>query len=481
MSTVYSNAYITLGASSCSNDADGFLHERPEKYYGKVLCSKLDRKEVLDIRVREKILHEIPARDVGLKPSGVEPLERRAWTLQEDVLSRRFLSFESGELAWECAQRLTCECGGKARYGSYEDIITGPKNTEISGDGEESDILDISKDRKSSSADIGKNFIEGDQTQDLPQHPLGNNGRLDKVYIKPLTTKMDRKQLYEIWLVICVQYSGRQLTQAGDKMPALSGLADRFRHLIGDTYLAGLWRNNLLPGLLWVVNERLRGRFYKMQSSLPMSWRSPSWSWASIDGSITYSDYRIHGISTRSSRWHVSVQDSECKLAGPSATGCISQASLRLKGHRVRAVFGHEGEVIEFKHIRATHVPSLSKQFFQSIDVRPDVPFTEEKSEDQANGVGNRPPHLRSHSEVMDFTKITMPVDCLLLVDGELPREPSRMLYLLMLGSSSRTPGAYERLGLIACNFIEFDNSKGGRVDVTDWFIHAPTEELTVV
>jgi hypothetical protein len=47
------------------------------------------------------------------------------------------------------------------------------------------------------------------------------------------------------------EYSERELTRRTDKLPALSGLARLAAgRNIGD-YLAGLWKDDLLAGLLW--------------------------------------------------------------------------------------------------------------------------------------------------------------------------------------------------------------------------------------
>ena len=47
------------------------------------------------------------------------------------------------------------------------------------------------------------------------------------------------------------QYMRRFLTMGTDKLPAMSGLANIYHQQIGDTYLAGLWRKDLMQTLLW--------------------------------------------------------------------------------------------------------------------------------------------------------------------------------------------------------------------------------------
>lgn len=443
MSTVYSNAFVTLAASSSASDMDGFLHERPDRYYGKTICSQMDVSSEGSVRVREEIPH---ASDNGKKPSSDNPLEHRAWALQEDVLSRRFLSFETGELAWDCAAMTTCECGGKANLQGWRKKIIQSSNP---GTQKESD--------------------QKDSRGNLSRH--SSIGRRDSV--RPFTNEMNREQLHRVWLIICVQYSQKQLSQAGDKLPALSGLADRYRQSLADLYLAGLWRGNLLPGLLWRSNKlRLESR-YEMTTRLPPCWRAPSWSWASIDGQITYDESenpqgRFQG--------YIKVKESECQLSSANATGCVTGGFIKLEGRLVQAFFGQGRNMsvsgllltTEFKHATADRTLSSTRDFL--INVKPDVPFR------QVESVGTdgteRVFHARSHSDVMDFGTITAPVDCLVVASKSY--EHGQWLYLLMLGASETTSDAYERLGLIECD-------SAGRGTISEWFLEAPLTELTLV
>ncbi|KAH6998817.1 heterokaryon incompatibility protein-domain-containing protein [Ilyonectria sp. MPI-CAGE-AT-0026] len=48
------------------------------------------------------------------------------------------------------------------------------------------------------------------------------------------------------------------LTYESDIFPALSGLASRISALLKDGYMAGLWRSNLVEGLLWTYEGKCR-------------------------------------------------------------------------------------------------------------------------------------------------------------------------------------------------------------------------------
>ncbi|MCJ1354708.1 MAG: hypothetical protein MMC33_004697 [Icmadophila ericetorum] len=73
-----------------------------------------------------------------------------------------------------------------------------------------------------------------------------------------------------VWEQIITKYSKRQLTLEKDILPALSGLANGFRGVEEDIYLAGLWRSRLLPGLLWRRDDCV-------SNPGPSAYRAPSW------------------------------------------------------------------------------------------------------------------------------------------------------------------------------------------------------------
>ncbi|KAJ3562781.1 hypothetical protein NPX13_g8437 [Xylaria arbuscula] len=103
-----------------------------------------------------------------------------------------------------------------------------------------------------SSQDDPLNSLPGDQSMSVPALRLWNN--------------------------LVREYSNCALTFANDKLLAFSGIADLFRQITGDQYIAGLWRSNLLHLLDWWVDQpRCRAS---------EDYRAPSWSWASVGGPI---------------------------------------------------------------------------------------------------------------------------------------------------------------------------------------------------
>jgi hypothetical protein len=87
---------------------------------------------------------------------------------------------------------------------------------------------------------------------------------------------------FDNWTRLVEDYSQRYLTREGDKLPALSGIAQLYQEKHKDTYLAGIWLSCLLEHLCWCVPNDVT------ESHRPSDYRAPSWSWASIDGKVVF-------------------------------------------------------------------------------------------------------------------------------------------------------------------------------------------------
>ncbi|OCL07138.1 HET-domain-containing protein, partial [Glonium stellatum] len=164
------------------------------------------------------------------------PLHNRAWTLQERYLSIRIIFFYSLNLQWECKQAVWHE--------------------------------------------LGRDNVRNNRlVQEIIPQPLENGGLS-----------------YCGWYKMVQDYTSRAITYETDKLPALSALAARVAQESKDTYLAGIWKGDLLRGLLWY--REVRRRFRAQESSLPFSntgekpqrkvFIAPSWSWASFPGAVGY-------------------------------------------------------------------------------------------------------------------------------------------------------------------------------------------------
>ena len=133
------------------------------------------------------------------------------------------------------------------------------------------------------------------------------------------------------WYRIITEYTGRSLTRASDKLPAISGIARWvWAERPADDYLAGLLRHDLHLGLDWICYNGAR----------PSS-RLPSWSWAAVDGKVIF----YHGLASvnvnvlsfcaESIEKQLEIVSSTTVKAGPDPFGPVLYGVLRVRG-RVR-------------------------------------------------------------------------------------------------------------------------------------------------
>jgi hypothetical protein len=85
----------------------------------------------------------------------------------------------------------------------------------------------------------------------------------------------------KMWSWIVEQYSSCQLSYSSDKLIAISGLVRHIQLQTREQYYAGLWREDLEHQLCWSVSVSGSGK-----RMIP--YQAPTWSWASINGSIEY-------------------------------------------------------------------------------------------------------------------------------------------------------------------------------------------------
>ena len=268
MGSIYSNSHLTISAVRSSNADDGLFSAadsvpaayelcmpgqddaaRPSGLLCRPLLShvqhsegRLTEQEEIQLDLMSGILQAPESKFVNT------PLIRRAWVLQERLLSPRVLHFGREELSWECVEHCACQCSESLHYGGLSGLI-----------------LD-------SNGQPFKN-AEGNKSALNPKREF-SPAALAAVIEADGAVAIFRK-----WIRLVQEYSTLQLTYKSDIFPALSGLAKAFGHTLSANYYAGLWQGFLQTGLLWKVTGR-GGR------SEP--WRAPSWSWASADTPVRY-------------------------------------------------------------------------------------------------------------------------------------------------------------------------------------------------
>jgi len=155
---------------------------------------------------------------------------------------------------------------------------------------------------------------------------------------------MGKETLLSHWQGQVNVYAARQLTYPGDKFPAISGLAKPIADLINDTYVAGLWKGDLLRGLLWNAHGPLASCSEYLDglvASRSSNFISPSWSWAAH----TIVDQNYFTTNTKPSFFNEYSFRTECKEIYALSTteeenlnpfGGIKDASLYVIGRLAR-------------------------------------------------------------------------------------------------------------------------------------------------
>lgn len=181
--------------------------------------------------------------DFKFRPWGQNPLRTRAWAFQERELSVRAIHFSKQTLLWECLE------------------MKG--STEI---------------------------------------PHGVSRRYDEFKPNPVQRSPSdgRAAKQDEWYGKVEDYTSRFLARESDKLVAFAGYAQHFqREVLGDgTYLAGLWKEHFPGCLLWRVRRDIRQPgerhpFAAFEPRRPVKYRAPTWSWAGLDGEVTYASQRV--------------------------------------------------------------------------------------------------------------------------------------------------------------------------------------------
>ena len=179
----------------------------------------------------------------------VATLDRRGWVLQETLVSPASLFLCHYGLIWECCSRSCRQSDGR----SYD--LQSP----IGGGGMWR--FETPKMTWASNVSRMKRLSRGESVHE-PYAPVTN----------PLWA------LYT-WIM---NMSECQLSFPKDKLPALSGMVSQMAAATKATYVAGLWKEDLILGLTWRRVHR------KTLVTVRRPWRAPSWSWASIDGPVEW-------------------------------------------------------------------------------------------------------------------------------------------------------------------------------------------------
>jgi hypothetical protein len=284
MSKVYRYSFLNIAATGASDSTGGCFWERnPQTVLPTELHICWSNHQGKETKYRI-----VPEPSLWARKLTDEPLNRRAWVLQERILSPRVLQFGHEQIFWECREFSACE--------TYPNGLP----TALRGH----PLIDI------------KRLQLGDETKDdrwpakyiskTPQHKtfmerIWNSiaAIFQPVVIQEVTLKANMKSpsVFRDWDAVVELYTMSNLTFPGDKLIALSGIASSIPIADPgepeDGYLAGLWQSSLPAYLLWIPNisETPQGRSSYQWPVYPQRYEqyiAPTWSWASVQGKISF-------------------------------------------------------------------------------------------------------------------------------------------------------------------------------------------------
>ncbi|KAI8635305.1 heterokaryon incompatibility protein-domain-containing protein [Xylariaceae sp. FL1651] len=195
-------------------------------------------------------------------------LNQRGWVVQERHLSSRIIHFTKKQIYWECNEGLCSETYTKRDPVDY--YHRPSKNKRV--------------------------------LSQLVRYQHGNNTlplQVSVAAVHSLAAKDPLWSLYNLWYDIVAIYSSCSLTRRTDKLIAISGIARELRTRLNVSdadYVAGLWRQNLLYGLLWQtpVITTPNHRTLRRHNTNDEAHHAPTWSWASLDCEVSINHRLFH-------------------------------------------------------------------------------------------------------------------------------------------------------------------------------------------
>lgn len=156
-----------------------------------------------------------------------QPLLKRGWVLQECLLAPRLVYFDRHELLWECEASKDCQCGALSTMIGFKQYWSSA-------------------------------LAPGEISHMGKEHPIC------------------------AWMKILPKYTSMRLTHETDRLVALVGVAQKLQQSNVGEYIAGMWWSNLERQMTWYLTDTFTKRSDRRNA--------PSWSWASRQGSVRFSE-----------------------------------------------------------------------------------------------------------------------------------------------------------------------------------------------
>jgi hypothetical protein len=215
MAHIYGNATITISPDASADSNMGICSSSNLARQSRATMPRL--KVYSGTRTNFEYIYLRHSQDMEQKRS---VLSKRAWTLQEEILSSRVLRYSKDAIQWRC--------------------LNGKWNE---------------------------------------RYPNRNGEETYHVWsLIPIHTQgiLDSRQIMSYWYKVIVDYVSRDITYKSDRLMAIYAVVKHFTVTLGEeNYKARFWLNDIHAGLLWA--PQFPG-IVKIKEYV-----APSWSWACID------------------------------------------------------------------------------------------------------------------------------------------------------------------------------------------------------
>jgi len=208
MAHVYQGSHVTLAATA-SSDGDGGLSLDPPASATRVHVTFNNNNNNNNNNTEDgprsgRHGGEYPTACFVRHPVGSAkeiwdaPLSKRAWVLQEQILSPRLIHFTTHQMYYQCHSGLESEDG----------------------------------------------TLQDDHLSSLQSHPYRGHG------LRAMDTPARAVRTWWSWVA---EYSSRSLTFAADRTAAIAGIVSYYQGTVGDAPILGLWEGTLWYDLSWQV------------------------------------------------------------------------------------------------------------------------------------------------------------------------------------------------------------------------------------
>ncbi|KAI5923692.1 HET-domain-containing protein [Camillea tinctor] len=245
-----------------------------------------------------------------------DPIDSRGWTLQEWALAACRVRFSSRGVRWTC-NKLVADPGA------------------LSGEEHRHPPVQFSP------AGYTQHYHGGEASAIVASHPALTERLLDRYAVD---AAHKQRELASTWVEVRSQYAERSLSFPTDKLSAISAVAATAAQENQMTYLAGLWKENLLVDLQWYYIFRTQPTgplapitvqgLQEEEEEREGEYLAPSWSWAGV----RYDKGALYPKSSRKwtsdAAWHFRIRGCAVRLVDGSdfAFGPVAGGHLDVEG-----------------------------------------------------------------------------------------------------------------------------------------------------